>query len=452
MVELTHIRVQNVRCFEDSQLLDLRKLNLFIGANNSGKTALLSSIELALRSTAGFGRAHGPLCFDLVDGFRSFDAVLRKQWTRVGKRPTNFVVECSWKFSEPDAATNGGGPGELFWGRFQCQDKFPSGEPVVSLAEFGLLPDRSQPLVRFTRQEPGLLTPQEAVVYEGPLIPTDPGVYERRGDTVTFTGSFPNIWWFTQDARLGVMVDLLGRVDPSLRARGSAPVRTIKPSRPDPRSVYVLDDPSLDEEQLDLLRTLLQLFAPQNHKSDTVAAIRRNLQLLGLASNINVEKVQRSTGILAEIKVETPERYSRNPVTIADVGFGLSQVLPLVVREAGLHDSCLVAYEPETHLHPLAQSRLADLFMASVGKGNRVFVETHSVYLILRLQTLIARGEVDPKDVAVYCVEASDRKATVTPMHFDEQGVPERTWPKNFLDTDFVLARELAQERNLRRK
>lgn len=83
-------------------------------------------------------------------------------------------------------------------------------------------------------------------------------------------------------------------------------------------------------------------------------------------------------------------------VSIADVGFGVSQCLPVVVSLVAAQSGQLVYIEqPEIHLHPGAQKGMADLIADSVRRGVRVIVETHSEVILTRLQWHIARNK-DP--------------------------------------------------------
>src|SRR5690606_4963138 len=134
-------------------------------------------------------------------------------------------------------------------------------------------------------------------------------------------------------------------------------------------------------------------------------------------------------------------------VTIADAGFGLSQVLPLIVYDARWTNGSIIAYQPELHLHPRAQSRLADMFVESVKRGNQAFVESRRADLILRLQTSMAQELIAPEDVSVFCLENKTGAATVRRIKFDKLGSPEGAWPVGFLDSTINLARELNSAR-----
>ncbi|GLK55903.1 hypothetical protein GCM10008170_19220 [Methylopila capsulata] len=135
---------------------------------------------------------------------------------------------------------------------------------------------------------------------------------------------------------------------------------------------------------------------------------------------------------------------------IADVGFGFSQLVPVIaqlhaVRERNEYDhfgspNVLFAVEqPELHLHPAMQSNLADLFVGAVKTASdserqtTILVETHSETLVSQLGVLIAEGEISNNDVAVYFVSKNetDGISRIKEMAFDESGIISE-WPIGF--------------------
>ena len=115
-----------------------------------------------------------------------------------------------------------------------------------------------------------------------------------------------------------------------------------------------------------------------------------------------------SPGIFA---VRLLGRKETSAVDFADTGFGLSQILPLIVQgfHGGRADTMIVE-QPEIHLNPKLQCVLADFFAALVSLEKAVIVETHSEHLIMRIRSLIAAGSIKPTDVALYFVEREDDK------------------------------------------
>ena len=143
---------------------------------------------------------------------------------------------------------------------------------------------------------------------------------------------------------------------------------------------------------------------------------------------------------------------------IADAGFGASQLLPLIVQAlTGDKGSLSIAEQPEIHLNPRLQSRLADLFVEMANGGQRALVETHSEHLLLRLRRLVAEGKISADNVAVYFVEREDGKSTVRPVPIKENGhIDQRDWPSGFfqepLEESIALATAQSRRRNPRQQ
>ncbi len=141
------------------------------------------------------------------------------------------------------------------------------------------------------------------------------------------------------------------------------------------------------------------------------------------------------------------DRRSGTPVTLADVGFGINQVLPVIVEGAdffiGREGRVLCVEQPEIHLHPRLQANLADLMMETIkGREEKQWiVETHSELLILRMQRHIREGKLDPSDVSVVYVDpnAEDMEGSkVVQLRLDENGDFEDYWPNGFFEEGFA--------------
>lgn len=130
-----------------------------------------------------------------------------------------------------------------------------------------------------------------------------------------------------------------------------------------------------------------------------------------------------------------------------DVGFGISQVIPVVV--GALESSCqLFAVEqPELHLHPAAQIALGDLFIDVIKNTNRtMLIETHSEHLLLRIMRRMRetfedrieenRFPVTPDDIAVLFVEWHDSQTIIREMPVNERGELVKAWPGGFFEED----------------
>ena len=129
----------------------------------------------------------------------------------------------------------------------------------------------------------------------------------------------------------------------------------------------------------------------------------------------------------------------RNDLT--DVGFGISQVFPILV--GGLEmpiGSTMFIEQPEVHLHPGMQGDLADYFIATALAGKQYVIETHSDHIINRLVRRIVEDGLDGEAlgladlVQIYFVEKGDDDETVfTQIEVDgESGIVR--WPPDFFD------------------
>ena len=117
---------------------------------------------------------------------------------------------------------------------------------------------------------------------------------------------------------------------------------------------------------------------------------------LNVASQIEVEK-KNSFGFSVSIS-NTQRRKS----DIMNVGIGTSQVLPVLITGLLSEEGEYLLFEqPELHLHPFSQSRLADFFIELVRNGRKIVVETHSEYFILRLRYHVLKNNINEKDIIV---------------------------------------------------
>jgi predicted ATPase len=116
-------------------------------------------------------------------------------------------------------------------------------------------------------------------------------------------------------------------------------------------------------------------------------------------------------------------------VNIVDVGQGMNQALPLVVRAnvTDRPDSMIVLEQPELHLHPAAHGDLAELFAKSAKENNQIFIiETHSENMLLRLRKLIVENDFGftKDDVVIYWLEDAEFKGQeLMEITIDEDGV-----------------------------
>jgi hypothetical protein len=146
------------------------------------------------------------------------------------------------------------------------------------------------------------------------------------------------------------------------------------------------------------------------------------------------------------LEVTTKSEKKKSSANLVDMGFGLSQVLPLIVQSAYLSKGgLLITEQPEIHLNPKLQCTLADLFVDTANSGKHVFVETHSEHFLLRLRRLIGEGKIAAEKIGIYFVEKTESGSVIKgiPLRSNGHIMPD-DWPQGFFEDSLREAIGLA--------
>lgn len=166
--------------------------------------------------------------------------------------------------------------------------------------------------------------------------------------------------------------------------------------------------------------------------------LTESLRELELTSAISTRRL---SDIEVEVQVGRPGTGGIRPdaemTSLADVGIGVSYVLPvLVALEAATPGQIVYVEQPESHLHPRAEYGLARALARASDRGVHVVAETHSSLLLLHIQTLVARGQLDSNNVGLHWFFLDEDG--YTSIAFREPDKHGRTgdWPEDFADTE----------------
>ena len=132
------------------------------------------------------------------------------------------------------------------------------------------------------------------------------------------------------------------------------------------------------------------------------------------------------------------KQYKDGPeVPLTDVGFGVSQVLPLLTQCYHVPENSILIFEqPEAHLHPKVQSDLADVLIDVVKNRNvQIILESHSEHLLNRLQRRIAEEQITAEDTAFYFCQINNGTSEIERLKIDEYGNISN-WPQDFFGDD----------------
>lgn len=171
----------------------------------------------------------------------------------------------------------------------------------------------------------------------------------------------------------------------------------------------------------------------QEEGSGELQELCSNLERLGLTWKVQSTQLDATRVELQVGRLPRPRRQTGDLVNIADVGVGVSQVLPVVVALLVAEPGQLVYIEqPEIHLHPKAQIALAELLAGAANRGVHVVAETHSALLVLAVQALVAEQKLAPKHVALHWFQRDKNGVTeINTADLDEQGAY-GDWPEDF--------------------
>ena len=130
-------------------------------------------------------------------------------------------------------------------------------------------------------------------------------------------------------------------------------------------------------------------------------------------------------------------------ISIINVGFGTSQILPIIftmLSEAG-GASLFVIDEPEIHLHPSLQAKLAEFFLEMSHIGKRMFIETHSEYLINRIIFLTVKHGLDTEKTNLFWIKNPEGHAIAESIKYDDFGFVTNQ-PDGFLDNNANIVQD----------
>lgn len=205
-------------------------------------------------------------------------------------------------------------------------------------------------------------------------------------------------------------------------------INYVSPLRAHPKRYYMLDKAkinyTLDTLDGDAIADVLKEDAPLSKK------VNDWLKNFNLA--VSVEEFKE---VVHHLKV----KQNNLNLDITDVGFGISQVLPVIIQGfLSKNNSTTIIEQPEIHLHPKMQADLADLFIDIIlnSKEKRLIIETHSEYLLKRLRRRISEGKItaDKVSICLFNPQTLEASGHIDVLEIGEKGFFE--WPIDFYGGD----------------
>ena len=425
----TEFILKDVRCFEGEQRAVLRPITLLVGENSTGKTSFLGCYRIVsqLFVRPWFGRAPG-MDFNQepfqMGSFREIVRSRRGPQGRINKFKLGLTVSPSWR--------TGVAPYAIL---FTCSEKVS--EPMVSSYR-----------MQFSKEH-FLEVKRDVDGYIRINIPD----YTARLD---FPFMLPSTMLFELFRRRGGMWDTEGdadRINPIIRfieglfRKNDAQDKTrrtvgkfrfdsiitpvpkmiaIAPLRSRPKRTYnpVRESASSEGEHVPMLMMRLDR-TERKEWDDLHDRLVTFGSESGLFSDIKVKRHGRRMSDPFQLQVKV---RSGSHANIMDVGYGVSQSLPILVDVMGGKRTTFLLQQPEVHLHPRGQAELASFFIRSwKRKKNRFLIETHSDHIVDRLRISVRQGILKPNEVSILYFEPQGNSVKIHNLTVDKHG--------NLLDT-----------------
>lgn len=402
----TEFTLENVRCFEGLQSAQLRPITLLVGENSTGKSTLLGCYSMIFRMITNPFFLDRNLDFN-EEPFKlgSFKDIVRTQADRSNSK-SEFMLKLGYKNSNTQTRTveasfvrSGGGQPFLATLQLAMEDSALKISRTDS-EKFSLNLDGDEsewkiPLdlffTSFMLRAP--LTDEEKSTEQESSAPFNE--FFRRWSEASTNGEQD---WFQPES-----------------------FRALAPLRASPKRTY---DPGKEISTPEGEHVPMLLNRLKHAESDYWKALHDQLvnvgKEFGMFSDISVEL--KGQDLSDPFRVQVKVRKN-TPASLLDVGYGVSQCLPILVDVITSTETQFILQQPEVHLHPKAQAELASFFIQSKeSSNNRFLIETHSDYIIDRVRINVRQGLIPAEDVSIIYFEPRDDKVDVHNMWLDEYG------------------------------
>lgn len=427
---LKKIRFKNFKCFEDTGNIDIRPLTFLVGPNSSGKSSIIQML-LMLKQTVDSIDVDNPLNpnekYIQMGGYPEFvfkhdikrDIEIYLEFLnnmpRPKKKTTHISIKASFYYNRKTTKIMLRNRDVILDNniieKVQRDIKKKKYKSTLLYTEKNekkeIVFDRIEP-IKFFGTRP---------VYSNKLIKESKEYYPS-GDIYFITNymianEFSNIYY------LGPLREY--------------PKRFYVTSGISPKDVGIRGEYSVD--------VLWLAHRSKGKKLDIIEEVNHWFKEFNIAKNLRLAPVGK-THYYYYI-VEIIDKATGVVTNIADVGFGASQALPIIIESFyAPPESIILIEQPEIHLHPKAQSILGDLFLKAVSEGNKTFIiETHSEHILDRIRRRIAEKKISKDKIAIYYFEPSEGGTKIQEVTINEHGQFEK-FPEGFFEEGYIEALE----------
>ncbi|MHB1425738.1 MAG: AAA family ATPase [Gemmataceae bacterium] len=424
-----NVFIEHVRCFTKAQQIPIRPLTLLVGENSSGKSTFLAV------ASALFERDRFPLRPSFNEppfNLGTFETIATYKGGKYGRDESFSIGFAFGTEDQPDYRTVTGtyvrDRGKPMLSRLQGSSSLGSIEIQVSDNQI------SGSMTFNTSRD---ATPLSFRLRNVPDASEQVSAILMKGDLSTLLLVSINL---SHKERAVADVQSSLAMSSSFR-QPFAQTLAFSPIRMRPKRTY--DELAEDySPEGDHIPKLLARLLNEEQRSDPARRVREAIVKFGQKSGLFREVEVKKLGKGPDDPFQVQVGIGGPKVNLMDVGYGVSQALPVIVQSVlRRQNSLLLIQQPEVHLHPRAQAALGTFFaeLAATGKDT-LLIETHSDYLIDRVRQEVARGVLDPGKVLILFFHKPKIDTTVYPVYLDRLGNVENA-PDHY--RDFFLQEEL---------
>ena len=172
---------------------------------------------------------------------------------------------------------------------------------------------------------------------------------------------------------------------------------------------------------------------PDNRKHSLADVVNHWLQGVTPGAQLEFETIATADALIAGFSFDRPGDVATRRFRATNVGFGLSYTLPVILALLSEPGTLCLIENPEAHLHPRGQTKLAELAVRASLADVQVIVETHSDHFMDGVRIAVRDGLISPDEAAIHYFERPDGETVVKSPQIDEDGRLS-TWPAGFFD------------------
>jgi len=443
------LRLENFRAFEFLNI-DLSKINIFVGPNNSGKSSILSSINLLSQTLRSADKETPLILHGEKENLGTYEDMV---YNNDINRDVTIGLRCRYKNPTGIKQFNNSSPNEILW---KYKFGYRKMRRQIILKSTEVIDENNIPIIK-THYNSN--TEKQVIDVFGKKLAIGEKISQARVPhrwlnfqffpvpTFLFDKRKANVYEFRYEGKLGSLREISYEIYKTL-----VNAEYISPFRISPERTYMFTGESPKFVGAHGEKTISILVADWQRKGEKKKGIIQNISKFfrksGIAEEFNITPIGDR-----HFEIRLKHISSGEDENLMDVGFGCSQILPVLTAGYNLSKGeCFVLEQPEIHLHPKAQAEVGDYLCGLVkNRQLQLFVETHSEHLILRLQSHVASGTLKPSDIAVYYVYSKKGKKTVKRLELNEDGYFITEWPEGFFPERLNEAKKIAKA-NLAKK